>query len=228
MAPRRRTLTLVLLGLTLVFSATASSAQAAVEFEAGAYPAFITGKQTKNHEFFVAPNTVVCKTVTYEGTITKEQHEKEPTTLSVLPKFEKCTVTKGLITYDATVEPIGCKFVFHLTKKVPGAAEWESHQSIVCPSKQEFEITIFNGLNVEHNVKNLKCTIKFPEQLTMAHKNSLWRPELFLEQLAINKVTVKGEAAFCGTATSATYNAFTSFSAVDEKGNPIKFGPVGE
>jgi hypothetical protein len=226
MAPRPRTLMLVLLGLTLVFSATASSAQAVLEFKAGAYPAFITGKQFIDHEFFVAPNTVVCKTVTYEGTITEEQHEKEAATLSVSPKFEKCTVTKGLITYDATVEPIGCKFVSHLTAKVPGKAEWESHTDVVCPS-QEFEITIFNGLNVEHNVKNLKCTIKFPGQLKMAAKNAIWRPELFLEQLAINKITVKGEAAFCGTAISGTYSAFSAFSAVDEGGKKISFEPAG-
>jgi hypothetical protein len=227
MASRRRTLTLVLLGLTLAFSTAASSAQAVPEFQAGAYPAFITGKQFKNHEFFVAPNTVVCKTVTYEGTITKEQHEKEPSTLSVLPKFEKCTVTKALVMYDATVEPIGCKFVFHLTSKVAGKSEWESHTDVVCPSEQEFEITIFNGFNVEHNVKNLKCTIKFPGQLKMG-PNGTWRPELFLEKVAISKITVKGEAAFCGTATSGSYTAFSSFSAVDEKSKAISFGPTGE
>ena len=110
----------------------ASAASAVPQFTASAYPATVTGSNTKGSEVFTTEGgKVEC-----DSHFVSHSLSGASSTLTVTPTYTNCEAW-GL---PATVQTEGCTYVLHATEKVSSGV-YNNHVDIVCPSGKSIKIT---------------------------------------------------------------------------------------
>ncbi len=128
----RAAITVALAGL--LGAVGASSASAAFDFEAGGYPAAISGVNQGAHLFTVENEEVdvECAKATFTGEIAEPDETPE-----VLPKYESCLAAGS---FSATVNANGCVFRLYATEEV-AAEEFDGTADLVCPEGKKITMT---------------------------------------------------------------------------------------
>lgn len=109
-----------------------TSAALATEFEAGAYPASISGKNSLSHVFTPEGGvSASCKGASFSGELAAMAE-----TVTVAPSYSECTAF-GLA---ATVSVNGCAYVLHPGEE-SGKDEFKATMDISCPAGKTMTIT---------------------------------------------------------------------------------------
>ncbi|HWT91266.1 MAG TPA: hypothetical protein VN179_09130, partial [Solirubrobacterales bacterium] len=115
----------------------ASAASAVPQFTASAYPATVTGSNTKGSEVLTTEGGVVeCASHFVSHSLAAAS-----STLTVTPTYTNCEAF-GL---NATVNTEGCTYVFHATEKV-STGVYNNHVDILCPAGKSIKIVAGGGL----------------------------------------------------------------------------------
>jgi len=116
----------------------ASAASAVPQFTASAYPATVTGSNTKGNEVFTTEGgKVEC-----DSHFVSHSLEAASSTLTVTPTYSNCEAF-GL---NATVNTEGCTYVFHATEAVKINEVYNNHVDVVCPAGKSIKIVAGGGL----------------------------------------------------------------------------------
>jgi len=130
----------------------ASAASAVPQFTASAYPATVTGSNTKGSEVFTTEGgKVEC-----DSHFVSHSLAAASSTLTVTPTYTNCEAF-GL---NATVNTEGCTYVFHATEKV-STGVYNNHVDVVCPTGKSIKIVAGGGLcRAEIKGQNGLTTVK--------------------------------------------------------------------
>jgi hypothetical protein len=125
-----------LLGLTVTAlvasSVLASAAMAIPQFEASAYPATVTGSNSKGSEYITTEaGTHACNSH-FEGSLSSAS-----STLTLTPKYSECE-SFGFL--SATYSAEGCTYVLHATEQL-ATNLYAHHMDVACPEGKSIKVT---------------------------------------------------------------------------------------
>ncbi|HEX7279826.1 MAG TPA: trypsin-like serine protease [Solirubrobacterales bacterium] len=159
-------------------------------FTSSAYPAVVTGSNTKGAEVFTAEAGKVECNSHFEGTL-----PGVTTTLALKPAYTGCSA----FGFEATMNVEGCTYELHSTEKVEANVR-RSHVDVVCPAGQSIKIT----------ASTCKAEIKSQNSLTTAKTTNEGGKIKITWELTGIAYTVTQDGFLCpfngtGTKTNATY-----------------------
>jgi hypothetical protein len=221
------------LALVAVFATTAvlaSAAQAQIKVTTGISPAWLTGEQviTAPHHFTVENGgpKVACQTADFAATVNSGD-----TSVTVVPKYEKCHAIIGTETFKVTVTMNDCDYLFHGGVEVSSTTFKEGEIDLVCPVAKEVEVHIYKKPTEE--IEEL-CTLKVAP---FTNNKAPLGNEFHNEGTgSTNDLTVTTNLTFnitrtgsllCGkTPNTAVYTGSTTLKAFEHKGGTIFNGTV--
>jgi hypothetical protein len=231
MNSRLKALGLALIAGLAMAAVPASAAQAQIKVTTGVSPAWLTGEQLKAnlHHFSLAGGgpTVACETADFTATVTNGA-----TSVTVVPKYEKCHAIINVETFKVTVTMNDCDYLFHDGKEVSSTTFSEGEVDLVCPVGKEVEVHIYK--KPVNEAEGELCTLKVaPFTNLKAPKGNEFRNE---GAGSTNDVTITTEvfvsvtregSLLCGKASnSAVYTGGTTWKAFEDKGGSISNGTV--
>jgi hypothetical protein len=231
MNSRLKALGLALIAAFAMTAVPAAGAQAQIKVTTGASPAWITGEQIKGKEHhFTIENggpRVACETADFTATVTNGA-----TSVTVVPKYEKCHAIINVETFKLTVTMNDCDYLFHGGKEVSSTTFSEGEVDLVCPAGKEVEVHIYKKPVSE--TEGELCTLKVaPFTNLKTPKGNEFHNE---GAGATNDVTVTTEmtvnitrtgSLLCGkTPNGAVYTGSTTWKAFEDKGGSISNGTV--
>jgi len=166
-----RKVTFAAIVLLAGFGAVASQAAASV-FEAGNFPAAISGEQSEAHVFNFGEVKVTCSHATFAGEL-----EAQLETLTLSPTYTECKSTTAV-----TVSANGCSYIFKVSKKVE-ENRFSGSVDVSCPIGKAMAFTSAFGLceaqigsqtglaevTYKNNTSATPKNLKVEEKLTALH-----------------------------------------------------------
>lgn len=209
----------VLVAVLALGAVTAAAAQAAPEFSAKEYPAFVKGSSVGNVAM-TEVGSITCETSSYEGTLTKQS-----STLTLEPKYSKCKEGLGKpVTWFFN----GCDYLLHLKEKT-AENNFKGNFDYVCPAGKVIEAKAYT--DATHTVVSCRLTIG-PQAglLTVSYTNfkegALKRVEMVMK---VEKVVFFQEGFGCanGKFEKGILEGTVKLSAQDAFFNPLELEIVG-
>jgi hypothetical protein len=197
----------------------ASAAQAAPEFSAKEYPAFVKG----THVGPVAMTEfggITCEEGSYEGVLSKLS-----TTLTLEPKYKKCKSQGWPVTFFWN----GCDYLLHLKEKT-GVSNYKGNFDFSCAAGKVIEAKAYS--NETHTTQICRLTIA-PQSglLTVTYTNFKEGTQKKIEMVfKVEKIVYNQEGTFCPTlkGENALLEGTVKLAGQDAEVNPIDLEIVGE
>ena len=211
---------LAMLAVALMASAAiASAAFAAPEFSASEYPAFVKGTHLGNVGF-TETGSIKCEEGSYDALL-----EKESSTLTLEPKYNKCK--------DAFGQPVtwfwnGCDYLVHLKEKT-GPNNYRGNFDFACPAGKVIEAKGYTDAG--HTKQWCRLTIGAQTGLlSVTYTNFEEAGQKKIEMvLNVEKILFFQEGALCaGKFEKGLLEGTVRLSAQDAEAGPLDLEIVGE
>jgi hypothetical protein len=210
----------VLVAVLALGAVLASAAQAAPEFSAKEYPAFVKGSHVGNVAF-TEVGSISCEQGTYEGVLSKQS-----STLTLEPKYSKCK--------DGAGKPVtwfwnGCDYLLHLKEKT-GASNYKGNFDFACPAGKVIEAKGYT--DGTHTTVFCRLTIGAQSGLlTVTYTNFKEGEQKKIETVfKVENVVFFQEGFGCanGKFEKGVLEGTVKLAAQDAEVNPIDLEIVGE
>lgn len=207
------------LTVALALSAVvASAAQAAPEFSATEYPAFVYGKHIGNVAM-TDEGSIVCEEGSYTGEL-----KGASSTLSLSPKYGKCKSQGWPVTYFWN----GCTYLLHL-KKTTAPENYEGNFDFACPAGKVIEAKAYS--DGAHTKQICRMTIS-PQtgMLSVNYTNFLEAGLRKVEMVfKVGKFKYTQEGSFCtnGSFSNGELEGTVRLEAEDIEEEPLGFEIIG-
>lgn len=206
----------VALGL---IAAVAPAAQAAPEFSAEEYVAFVKGTHVGPvgmTEF----GGITCEEASYQGVLTEQK-----STLTLEPSYKKCKSQGWPVTYFWG----GCDYLLHLKEKT-GESNYKGNFDFACPAGKVIEAIAYS--NEAHTNQICRLTIG-PQSglLTVDYTNFKEAGQKKIEMVfKVEKFVYFQEGSFCpnGKGENGLLEGTVKLSAQDAEAGPLDLEIVGE
>jgi len=198
----------------------ASAAQAAPEFSAKEYPAFVKGAHVGNVGF-TEVGGITCEEGSYQGTLTGQS-----STLKLEPKYSKCKEGAG---FPVTWFFNGCEYLLHLKEKT-AESNFKGNLDFTCPAGKVIEAKAYT--NGTHTTVTCRLTVGSQAGLlnvfyTNFKEGLLKKVEMVLK---VEKVIYFQEGFGCanGKFEGGLLEGLVKLSAQDAFVNPLELEIIGK
>jgi hypothetical protein len=208
------------LTVALALSAVvASAAQAAPEFWASEFPAFVYGKHIGNVAM-TDEGSIVCEEGSYTGEL-----KGASSTLSLSPKYGKCKSQGWPVTYFWN----GCTYLLHLKEKT-AEENYKGNFDFACPAGKVIEAKAYSDAG--HTTQICRMTIS-PQtgMLSVTYTNfneaGLRKVEMVFK---VGKFKYTQEGSFCanGSFSNGELEGTVRLEAEDIEEEPLNFEIIKE
>jgi hypothetical protein len=184
-----KSLGLALVAVLAMSAVVASAAQAVPQFTASAYPATVTGSNTKGAETF----TIDGSSIQCDSHFVSHSLNASSSTLIITPTYSGCEAYGFL---NAAFNTGGCAYAFHATEQA-AAGVYRHHTGIGCPTGKSMKIVAGT------------CEVEIKEQTgqTTVTTTNLSGGTLTVQSNIVMKVTVTQDGFGCPLAGTGTRNA---------------------
>lgn len=198
----------------------ASAAQAAPEFWAEGFPAFVTGKHIGNVAM-TDEGSIVCE----EGSYTGELKKEASSTLTLTPKYGKCKSQGFPVTYFWN----GCDYLLHLKEKT-GVNNYKGNFDFACPAGKVIEAKAYSDAG--HTKQICRLTIA-PQTgfLSVTYTNFVEAGQKKVEMVfKVGKFKYTQEGSFCvnGSFSNGELEGTVKLEAENEIEEEIDFEIIKE
>lgn len=206
--------------VALAFSAVvASAAQAAPEFWASEFPAFVYGKHIGNVAM-TDEGSIVCEEGSYTGEL-----KGASSTLSLSPKYGKCKSQGWPVTYFWN----GCTYLLHLKEKTM-PENYKGNFDFACPAGKVIEAKAYS--DAAHTKQICRMTIT-PQtgMLSVTYTNFEEAGQRKVEMVfKVGKFKYTQEGTFCvnGSFSNGELEGTVRLEAEDIEEEPLNFEIIKE
>jgi hypothetical protein len=208
------------LTVALALSAVAASvAQAAPEFWASEFPAFVYGKHIGNVAM-TDEGSIVCEEGTYTGEL-----KGSSSTLTLKPKYSKCKSQGWPVTYFWNE----CDYLLHLKEKTK-PENYSGNFDFACPAGKVIEAKAYSDAN--HTIQICRMTIT-PQtgMLSVTYTNFEEAGQRKVEMVfKVGKFKYTQEGSFCvnGSFSNGELEGTVRLEAEDVEEEPLNFEIIKE
>jgi hypothetical protein len=209
----------VLCGILALGAVMASAAQAAPEFQAEEFPAWVSGTHLGNVAM-TDEGSITCEKGSYTGTM-----KAKSSTLRLEPTYSKCKSQGWPVTYKWN----GCGYLLHLKEKT-APENYKGNFDFECPAGKSIEGIAYSNETYTTPI----CTDTISPQTGLLSVTYTNFEELGLRKVEmvfkVEKWSYTQSGTFCvnGKFTNGTLEGTTRLESENELGEPTGFEIVGE